>query len=479
MPENENNNLPRKNNEFLDMPKPNNNPTNETHNMVNELPVEHQSTEKKPIIEIPQSYYDKLAREEAEIRQKQQEEQNRKQELLENPPKKTHIFAYSIITAIVTFFSLYGVLNIHELTILIIPVFIVVFSIIATLKEKKESQFPVSVMVGGMIVAVLTFVLSMLQEDKMDMWTYYAIAGAIVAFLGMTVANIIEKIMTERKNIKALESIGYILFFIAIIAVPAYLYTNYKDVFYKYVFQQQVVVEAETEEEFVMKTLKNRYNTDFTCDKTKEKHQINQDNRKIVARICTDSVGNEIEVKSIAYNEGKNEYIVIDNYIDVLYLNPTKNYLMSDLKALTHSNKVVVYLYPEENCTFIGDCAQCNEYVENLEKETNIDNQFDVSVKLNLTKELTNNSKDYINNHNYKFIIEITSSFDETTLDKNALVNSVLDRLNQIGYKNNYGFTIRLIDDLGYELIDTIYEVDGKTNSNKTFKEYEVVDLTK
>ena len=117
---------------------------------------------------------------------------------------------------------------------------------------------------------------------------------------------------------------------------------------------------------------------------------------------------NEIEVKSIAYNEGKNEYIVIDNYIDVLYLNPTKNYLMSDLKALTHSNKVVVYLYPEENCTFIGDCAQCNEYVENLEKETNIDNQFDVSVKLNLTKELTNNSKDYINNHNYKFIIEIT-----------------------------------------------------------------------
>ena len=58
------------------MPKPNNNPTNETHNMVNELPVEHQSTENKPIIEIPQSYYDKLAREEAEIRQKQQEEQN-------------------------------------------------------------------------------------------------------------------------------------------------------------------------------------------------------------------------------------------------------------------------------------------------------------------------------------------------------------------------------------------------------------------
>ena len=42
MPENENNNLPRKNNEFLDMPKQNNNPTNETHNMVNENPVEHQ-----------------------------------------------------------------------------------------------------------------------------------------------------------------------------------------------------------------------------------------------------------------------------------------------------------------------------------------------------------------------------------------------------------------------------------------------------
>lgn len=479
MPENKNENFPETNNEFLDMPKPNNNSTNETLGMINELPVQQAPVQPKPIIEIPQSYYDQLAKEEAEIRQKQQEELNRRQEKLENPSKSTHIFGYSILTAIITFFSLYGILNIHELTIFIVPIFIVVGSIYATSKDKKDSQFPVAIMVGGMIVAVLTFVLSMLQEDKMDMWTYYAVASAIIAFLGMTVANIIEKIMTERKNIKAIQSLGYILFFIALIAVPAYLYTNYKDVFYKYVFQQQVVVEAETEEEFVMKTLKNRYNMDFTCDKTQEKYQINQDNRKMVARVCKDSVGNEITVQSIAYNEGENEYIVIDNYIDVLFLNPTKNYLMSDLNALTHSQKVVVYLYPEENCTFLGDCVQCSEYIANIDKETNLDNQFKVSTELNLTKELTSNSKDYINNHNYKFIIEITSNFDETTLDKDTLINSVLDRLNQIGYKNNYGYTIKLIDDIGYDLIDIIYQVDGKTNSNKTFKDPIVVDLTK
>lgn len=482
MPENENNNLPKTNNDFLDMPKSNNNEipgqqSNIPNAPQNTVAPGHINQVSNPIIEIPQSYYDQLAKEEAEERQKQQEELNKRKELLENPPKKTHIFGFSLLTAVVTFFSLYGVLNIHELTIFVIPIYIVVGTIITTLKEKKENQFPVSIMIGGMIVAVLTFVLSMLQEDKMDMWTYYAIAGAIVAFLGMILANIIVKIMTDRKDIKALQCIGYILFFVALVAVPAYLYTNYKDDFYKYVFQQQVVVEAETEEEFVMKTLKNRYNMEFTCDKSQEKHQINQDNRKMVARVCTDTEGNTINVTSIAYNEGSTEYIVIDDYISKLFLEPTKEYLVSDLRALTHSDEVKVYLYPEENCTFLGDCVQCDEYIANIDKETNLDNQFKVSTKLNLKNNLSGSSKDFINNNNYKFIIEIKAQYEESTLDKAALVNTVLNRLNQIGYKNNYGYTIKIIDDLGYELIDVIYYVKGDTNSTKTFKDPVVIEL--
>lgn len=482
MPENNNNN-----NNFNNGSQPNNNhifdlplANSSTQNIepTTPEPINQSVSENKPIIELPQSYYDQLAKEELEARQKEEQNMTIQKEFQENNSQNGQIMAFGIITAIITYFSLYGVLNIHELTIFVIPAYIVLGTILTTLKKKKDNQFPSSIMVGGMIVAVITFILSMLQEEQMDMWTYYAIAGAITAFLGMIISNIIIKIMTDRQNIKALQTVGYLLFFTALFAIPAYLYTNYRDEFYKFVFQKQTVVQAETEEEFVMKTLKTRYNIEFTCDKSKEKHQINQDNRKLVERTCQDPYGNQIVVVSTAYNEGSTQYVVTDNYIDVIFLKQIKETIIADITSMTNAKEVTVSLYPEENCTFVGDCANCEEYLERKEKENDINNQFKVSTELNLKKEIGSNSKDFINSKKYKFIIEVTSQFDENTINAPSLVDNILNRLNQIGYKNTYGYIITLNDDIssdGFELQSVLYQVKGNTNDTQTFKDPEVV----
>ncbi len=476
MPENTNNNfnndLPATKPENLDLPN-----VNQAPEILEQTPVTPVVEENKPLIEIPQAYYDQLAKKEHEAHQKEEEEMKKYEEMQNTNSEFSKIVLMSIFGAIITFVSLFLAINKTELAIFVIPFYIVVGTIISAIKVKKDSTFPVSIMVGGMIVAVITFILSTVQEDKMDMWTYYTIAGAITAFVGLIIANIITKIVCDRKNIKALETVGYIIFFTAVVAVPTYLYINYRDVFYRFVFQKQVVVQAETEEEFTMKTLKARYSLDFTCDKTQEQHSLTKDNRKVITRLCSDSYGNKMEVNSIAYNEGANEYVVIDTYMDTMILSQAKTTLQQEIKSATQAEEVNVALYPSKNCTFVGDCVDCDEYFENYKKETNIDNQFKVSTELNLKDALVKKPQEYLNSEKYKMIIEVKKSFDFSTItqaDCIEIVDKVLNELNKKGYKNNYGYTISIVHK--YEsstdsLLKTLYVAEGKASEDKTFKD--------
>lgn len=471
--ENFNNELPKFNNENLDLPR-----TNEvlTTNDVPVAPVE----EPKQIIEIPQAYYDQLAREEMAAREADSAAIKKQEEKLAITNENKGTLMFSIICAIITYLSLYFTINKSELFIFIIPAYIVLGTIISAIKKKKESIFPNTILVGGMIVAVLTFAMSMAQEENMDMWTYYTVAGAVVAFIGLIVSNMITKLIVDHKNVKALETIGYFGFFAIVVAVPIYLYSNYRTEFYRFVFQKQTVVEAETEEEFVMKTLKARYNLEFKCDSSKEKHSLTKDNRKVVTRLCSDEFSNTFQVNSIAYNEGSTEYVVIDTYMDTMFINNIKDSIQTELKKVTTADEVNVALYPEKNCTFIGDCIDCEEYFEIYQKENDIEKQFKVSTELNLKQYLTMNQKDFINTQKFKVIVEVKDQYDTLTVNYDEIINNILNSLNQQGYKNTYGYEITLFhkfDTSSDSLLKTVFKVKGKTNTDKQFKNPEIVDL--
>ena len=276
MPENNNSfsNDNNKRQENLDLPKVHTdkenmhytNDTKESSNttMLNSFANQNNTNRQdKPIIEIPQAYYDKLEKEKQDQleEQRKKEEQKKEAEIALNDAGK--FFTLVIFNAVIFFGFLYLTVNKMTYSILGIPVFIILLTIIHAIKYKKKSSYPVSIVVGGMLSAIVCFVLSMFYEQEVDLWTYYTIASAVVAFLGLIVSNLITKMISDFKNIKALQAIGYFLFFGLLIGVPFYLSKNYHEEFYKYVFYKQVEVVAETESEFVLKTLKQSYNICF------------------------------------------------------------------------------------------------------------------------------------------------------------------------------------------------------------------------
>lgn len=187
-------------------------------------------------------------------------------------------------------------------------------------------------------------------------------------------------------------------------------------------------------------------------------------------------------VQSIAYNEGNNQYVVTDNYMDILFLNKVKENLTTEISNITNNSAVTLSLYPEKNCTFIGDCADCDEYYDSYEQEINIDNQFKNSTELNMTNYLNQNHKDFVNNSNFKYIFEITGQFAPETTNYSFVIDTILNKLNQLGYKNNYGYIITLnnnVSNNGFQLEKVVYQVKGEESDDKTFKNPIVVDLNK
>ncbi len=437
---------------------------------------EAKTPEEKPIIEIPQEYYDKLEEERKEKEKKDEEKRINAENTKELGVLSGKLLTLIVLNAAIIFICLLGTVKIVKYTLFVIPIFIVLMAISDSLKDGKDSNYPLSVLIGGMIVAVITFVISTVKEETMDLWTYYAISAAVAAFAGLIVSNIINKIITRRDEIKALETMGYIIFFAAIIGVPVFLFNKYPVEFNRIVFRTIGEVKAESEEEYVYKTLKNRYNIDFTCSNDVKMH-IDYGNKITRSRKCTTSVfpKKEFEVYSTAYDESKNQYIVFDNILDLVFFKPYEEQLNSELLTLTAAKQVVVLFYPEEGCLFVGDCANIEDYRKNIQKEEDPDNQFKKSSTLDLSKYTSNyDSVKFINEGKYKVVVRVTGKFYSME-EYEDVVSKTEDYLNQTGLDNNFGYIIIV---QSYDPLKnhekTEYEVEGKATSDKKFTGAEI-----
>lgn len=468
MPNNENNN------NFFDLPKENNGTLNQP-----SIPVTppQEPPVNQNIIEIPQSYYDKV---EQEQKQKELDEAKRieEQQVQREASKEMQgIFLFALINAFIIFGFIYTTVHYSMWTFLGIPILIIVLSIYFAIKDKKNSNYPSSVMVGGIICAIVSFIISMINEEQADLYMYYTIATAAIGFLGFFTSSIVTKIITNFKEIKALESIGYILYFVALIGVPYYCANKYHEEFYRIVFRNQVEVQAETEEDFVKRTMKARYGIEYTCKN--KKHYINEQSRKeIVREECKDQNGIVFDITSVAYNEGSVQYVVKDTYLDVIAINPIKEKLTNKIKSATQASSVTVSLYPEENCFFFADCAECDEYYENYQRENDINRQYQVSQSINFEKYLKDSSK-LLEDTNFKYVINVKGPFSPGTYQQ--VVDNVIKALNDSGYENKYGFVINVYRTIsgGGDAYNTLaYKVKGEKESSKLFGPYQEVPTT-
>lgn len=489
MPENNNNinnefnkDLPNKKSDPFDLPRINENNEN------NLEAIQTHDSGNKPMIEIPQSYYDKLAKEQLDKLEEEKRQQEMKAETRDALNETGKLLTFAILNAFVIFGLFYFAFNRVTWALLGIPVVIFVFTVLCAKKEKDKSAYPSTVMVGGMLVAIVTFILSMVQDDKNDIWMTYTVLAALVGFLGMFGSNIITKVMIDIKSVSALKGIGYILYFVLIIGGPVYMLKYHREEVYRYLFGQQVEVNAETEEEFVLKTLKTRYGVEFKCgiyatenDKInkkitygKHKLQMDQFNRKYTERICRDSQNRDVLVQAKTYNESEVKYIVIDDYIDVLMLDENKEKIVKDIQGVTNAQNVLVYMYPKEHCTFYGDCVDVDDYFTNYENETNVDKQYKVSTELNFTKEIGNSSLEYINGHSFKYVLKVTGNYSGMNSNYAGIIHSILTRLNAMGYKNTYGYEITLLaaqNSVAGETEQVVYKVKGESNQEQVFKD--------
>lgn len=450
MPNNENN--------------PFNNESNNSNNNFFNLPTENnlenqkQSDSTQQKIEIPQRYYDQL---EAEKQAKLAEEQRTKMlnEELANSSKTTHnIFLLAILSTIVIFGCLYLIVNKTQNAIYVLTAYIVIGAIYSGIKNKKDSNFGLGLLIGGILSAIVTFVISMFVAGETDLWTYYAFASGVVGIVGIIIANLITLICYNHKNIKALETIGIFLVFAVIVCVPIYLSKKYPQEFAQYVFYAKTEVVAQTEEEFIIKTLKNRYDVTFTCGTPK--NFINHQKRLVTTRTCTDQNTNNIQVTSTVYNETEKKYIVQEDYLEVLYITNFKNKLEKNLSSATNTT-VEISLYPKDNCEFIGDCI-------NWEAGT-LKDQYNVSSTLELKQYINLDETSFINKFGFKYYINITGSFANLSeADYINTVNNVLTSLNNLNIKNTNGFEISIIDS-ALDLKTTVYKATGETNQNQSF----------
>ena len=367
-------------------------------------------------IEIPQAYYDKLAEEEHEKAIQEQQEAKAEQENKEANARLSKIALAAILNCIVFMLLLHAAFKIKDIALFAIPVIAIIGTIFSSMKSKKESVYHTSVLIGGMLGAVVAYVLSMVKQDQADYWMHFAICDAVAAFVCYIVCGIIHNIITNRENIKALGYIGILLFFVAIVGVPYYFYQKYPETIYKTIFMKTTEVKAETEHEFIVKTLKNRYGVDFECQSTKYKSDV-QKGRRITQRTCTPIRDTEtkVTVLSLTYREEKNQYIIIDNYLDIMKMNDFRTTHAKALLSIAGAKNVNFYIYPKENCTFLGDCAQCDEYYANYANEIDVDKQYEASSKINYEQYLKQDAKDTVNGNEFKYVIDIVGIYGEST----------------------------------------------------------------
>ncbi len=494
MPNNENNNNNNQNNNNNNQNNNNNNIELPSFNNSNlDLPkAASEEPQSKPIIEIPQEYYDKLAAEKAEKEKEALAQEQAKANAAEVKSFFGKTILLIIINAAAIFFLIRSYLTYNEKLIFLIPVYIIVMAVIQALISKKESLQPLSIMIGGMGVAVISFLLSAVDSKEVDMWSYYAIASAIVAFVGLILTSMITRVIADFKNVKALQSVGMIIFVIALVGVPYYLYQRNPEAAYRLIFQKKAEVKAETEDEYIIKTLNNRYNSKFVCDEESIKNYIDQKNRRYNTRSCysedtltslsikeqdihnrmNDLKDYVITVTSITYNQSENQYIVQDDYMDVILLKNFENKVTDSIAQKLSAKKVILYLYPSENCSFIGACPPIDDYFKNKSKEEDPKNQFNNSSKLDLSKYTTMTDTDFVNEYKFKYVFTITSANFVTEDTYQPAIDQVLAELDRLGLKNTSGYVIDLYNtSLDNQFPLKVYEKVGETNSKQSFVE--------
>lgn len=380
-----------------------------------------------------------------------------------------------IINAIVIFTLFYFTVNKNTLISAGVPIYIILGSIIFAILDKKKSEFPTSVVIGGMVSAVVCFVVSMLYEDQMDLWTYYTAACALTGIIGLMISNIVTSLLTNIKNIKALQTIGYLIVFALIFGGPYLAYQKWPTEFNQYIFYQQNEVVAETYEEYVTKTLKARYNVEFNCDFQNKSYHKTEKNEIMTTLTCKTSViDTPINIRTIPYNESKVQYTIIDDFLEQVYLKEIKTLISNKVKQSTGATSVITYLYPKDKCIFAGDCADCEDYYDNYSKINDPKNRYEISSSINLSKYMGLSTEDFItkfiNENEYKVILNIKGAYDKDYTDFKTLQQKTLTGLNELKLKNTYGYEINFFDTSKTSFETKVNNTIGKTNDTKEFK---------
>lgn len=451
-----------------------------------EMPAPEPQPETNPFTETPQPIEINNANEiQNQIASQNTMEQNGEKQVIdplaENEGTAGPLILAAIINALAIFGIIYGYLNINKLIIFALPAFIVVLTIIFAIKQKSKSAYPQGVLVGGILAAIASFGLSILYMEQSDLYMYYTIVSVATGVLGIILSSIITTLITDIKNVKALKAIGYLIIIGAYVGVPFYLYKAYPEELFKYVFFEQIEVVAETEDEFILKTLKNRYGENFTCDVTKIKHAIDQKKQRMTIRPCTSANGTEITVQSFEYEPSLVQYTIIEDYLDKRYFNQLKEELETKVVQSTMASSVQISLYSSENCNLVADCVDCEDYLKNKNELNDRKNQYEASTKLNFQKDLTINAVDFANNGKYKYVITINGNYagyQSAAFDD--VIKKTLTTLNSYGVKNTYGYeiTIKSGQSLGgNETYNTeVYKVKGEASEDKTFKNPVIVE---
>lgn len=380
-----------------------------------------------------------------------------------------------IINAIVIFALFYFTVNKNTLISAGVPIYIILGSIIFAILDKKKSEFPTSVVIGGMVSAVVCFVVSMLYEEQMDLWTYYTAACALTGIIGLMISNIVTSLLTNIKNIKALQTIGYLIVFALIFGVPYLAYKKWPTEFNQYIFYQQNEVVAETYEEYVTKTLKARYNVEFNCDFQNKSYHKTEKNEIMTTLTCKTSViDTPINIRTIPYNESKVQYTIIDDFLEQVYLKEIKTLISNKVKQSTGATSVITYLYPKDKCIFTGDCADCEDYYDNYSKINDPKNRYEISSSMNVSKYMGLSTEDFItkfiNENEYKVILNIKGAYDKDYTDFKTLQQKTLTGLNELKLKNTYGYEINFFDTSKTSFETKVNNTIGKTNDTKEFK---------
>ena len=380
-----------------------------------------------------------------------------------------------IINAIVIFALFYFTVNKNTLISAGVPIYIILGSIIFAILDKKKSEFPTSVVIGGMVSAVVCFVVSMLYEEQMDLWTYYTAACALTGIIGLMISNIVTSLLTNIKNITALQTIGYLIVFAIIFGGPYLAYQKWPTEFNQYIFYQQNEVVAETYEEYVTKTLKARYNVEFNCDFQNKSYHKTEKNEIMTTLTCKTSViDTPINIRTIPYNESKVQYTIIDDFLEQVYLKEIKTLISNKVKQSTGATSVITYLYPKDKCIFAGDCADCEDYYDNYSKINDPKNRYEISSSMNVSKYMGLSTEDFItkfiNENEYKVILNIKGAYDKDYTDFKTLQQKTLTGLNELKLKNTYGYEINFFDTSKTSFETKVNNTIGKTNDTKEFK---------